>query len=123
MSEPDTNDDDTKQWVKDWQRDPEMMALVRECGELADWWLRTFEEFDAIVAWAQQIAAENGGTVVEKHFDTIRIEFPEYPDQLNPLQREYPGLVILRETMGGQRAEMEIDLGWGVDLGGGRKRR
>jgi hypothetical protein len=114
MSKLDATEEDTKQWAKDWQRDPEMMGLVRKCGKLADFWLDTFREFDALVAWAQRIGEENGGRVVEKHFDTIRVEFDEYPERLGRLERDYPGLIILRQAMEGQRAEMEIDLGWGT---------
>ena len=118
MSNLDTTGEGKKQWVKDWERDPVMMELVRECGELADCWLQRFRQFDALVAWAERIAKENGGEVVEKHFDTIRLEFEEHPEELRELGRAYPGLIILRQAMADQPAEMEIDLGWWTELRG-----
>ena len=104
-----------KFWESEWKKDPELMALVNECNDLADETLRTFQEFDAIVAWAQRIADENSGTIVEKHFDCIRIEFEHYPKHLQEIAREHRDLIVLRDATGDQPAEMAIELGWGWD--------
>ena len=108
-------DPEDKFWESEWKKDPELMARVGECHELADATLQQFQDFDGIVEWAERIAEENRGKIVEKHFDTIRIEFEQYPDHLVALAREHPGDIILRQATEEQPAEMEIDIGWGWD--------
>ena len=56
-----------KFWESEWKKDPELMALVGECHDLADATLDMFQEFDAIVEWAGRIGKLSRGTQRESN--------------------------------------------------------